>query len=51
MKTTYKNIGRFLEQVDRRTKKYRELEKNLIELEKKYGKDSKEVNEFFLSNL
>ena len=47
----YKNIGRFLENHDARTKEYKLVENKLKEIKRKFGASSKEVNEFFLSKF
>ncbi len=46
----YKNVSQFLERADRRTVHYKKVVIELERVEKEYGKDSKEVNEFFLSS-
>lgn len=39
------------EKGDRRSKKYKDLDKKLDELVLKFGKNSKEVNEFFETEI
>ena len=48
MKTVYEFMA---ERADRRTKQYKELEKQLDLLVLEFGKESKEVNDFFNKSI